>query len=231
MNRNGAKAFLGSMLLLSQWLAPEASGKGPMDTKSPTRTFTLTYAGGPQWKAGLPPEKQEIGGHFQYAKKLFDDHKLLANGHLANGTGFYVFVAKSFDEIEKIASGDPGIDSGVLQVQAAASWTLMFDNLAADVGGKQLFVLNYRPGPAWQAGKTLLQQPVAAHIGYVQSAFQAGTVLAGGPVDDHQGRYIVAAADQAAVDRWVQSDPGITAGIFRAEVIGWQPFNRQGARH
>ena len=190
-------------------------------------TYTITYAGGPQWKPGLGPEQQDIGAHLAWAKTLFGDKRLIANGHLANGRGFYLFDVRTPTEIDKLASSDPGIDSGVLQIEAVSPWTLVFDNLGADVHGRELFVVNERPGRNWRAGKTLLEQDLQEHLAYVQEGFEAGTVLAGGPVDGHQGRYIVAAADGAAAARWVQADPAVVADVLHPEVIGWQAFNRQ----
>jgi uncharacterized protein YciI len=189
-------------------------------------TYTLTYSAGPQWKAGLAPDKQDLGPHFGWVKKLFDDKKLLANGHLSSGRGFYVFAVSTPAEIEKLAASDPGVDSGVLQIEAASPWTLVLDNLAADVRGKPLFVVNERPGRRWHTGKTLMEQPLTEHLAYVQKAFAEGTLLAGGPVDGHQGRYIIAAADQSAAERWTEADPAVAAGILHPEVIGWQAFNR-----
>jgi uncharacterized protein YciI len=226
-----AKLALLGLLLAPTVYAETTKGRGHMSHDKPTMTWTLTYAGGPQWKPGLPPEQQDIGAHLAWVKKLFEQKKLVANGHLANGRGFYVFSVSSSAEIEKVASSDPGIDSGVLQLEAAAPWSLMFDNLSEDVSGKELFVVNYRPGRSWQGGRTLIQQDVGAHMGYVQKAFADGTLLAGGPVDDHQGRYIVAAANQAAVERWVEADPAVASRLLHAEIIGWQAFNRQTTRH
>jgi hypothetical protein len=95
-------------------------------------------------------------------------------------------------QLDKLAASDPGIDTGVLQLEAASPWTLAFDNLAADVRGKALFVVNERPGRHWQAGKALMEQPLSEQLAYVQKAFAEGTLIAGGPVDGHQGRYIIA---------------------------------------
>jgi uncharacterized protein YciI len=55
-------------------------------------------------------------------------------------------------------------------------------------------------------------------------------ILAGGPVDEHHGRYVIAAADDRAAAAWVDHDPAVNAGIFRADVTPWQVFNRQSVR-
>jgi uncharacterized protein YciI len=222
-------AVAAALLLAPTILAHAKGGRTMTETNhTPARaTYTITYAGGPQWKPGLGPEQQDIGAHLAWVKTLFGDKRLLANGHLANGRGFYVFDVRTMTDIDKLVTSDPGIDSGVLQVEAAAPWTLVFDNLGADVHGQELFVVNERPGRNWRAGKTLLEQDLQKHLAYVQAAFAAGTLLAGGPVDGHQGRYVVAGANQAAVERWVQADPAVLADILHPEILGWQVFNRQ----
>jgi uncharacterized protein YciI len=221
---------LAAALLLAPTILAHAKGgrtMGPMNPTSARTTYTVTYTGGPQWKPGLGPEHQDIGAHLGWVSKLFAGKRLLANGHLANGHGFYVFDVRTAGDIEKVVAGDPGIDSGVLQLEAASPWTLVFDNLGADIGGQQLFVVNERPGPNWRAGKTLLEQDLQEHLTYVQKAFTGGTVIAGGPVDSHQGRYVIAAADLGAAERWVHADPAVSAQILHPEIIGWQAFNRQ----
>jgi uncharacterized protein YciI len=221
--------FAAALLLATTTLA-HAKGARTMSQTNHTHartTYTITYAAGPQWKPGVGPEQQDIGAHLAWVKTLFGDKRLLANGHLDNGRGFYVFDVGTPTDIDELVSSDPGIDSGVLQIDAVSPWTLVVDNLGADVHGHELFVVNERPGPNWRAGKTLLEQDLQAHLAYVRQAFAAGTLIAGGPVDGHQGRYIVAAADRAAAERWVQTDPAVIAGVLHPEIIGWQAFNRQ----
>jgi uncharacterized protein YciI len=217
-------------LLLTPTIVAHATGGQTMTAMNPTSartTYTITYAGGPQWKPGLGPDQQDIGPHLGWAQKLFAEKHLLANGHLANGRGFYVFDVRTAGDADKVVASDPGIDSGVLQLEAASPWTLVFDNLGADVRGQELFVVNERPGRNWHAGRTLLEQDLQRHLAYVQKAFAGGTLIAGGPVDGHQGRYIIAAADLAAAELWVQADPAVVAQILHPEVIGWHAFNRQ----
>jgi uncharacterized protein YciI len=197
---------------------------------APFQTYSVTYRGGPQWKANEPMEKQDLAGHMGYVQKLVEKGTLLANGHLADGRGFYVFAASNHADADVIVAADPGIQTGVLQVDAVAPWLLVMENLAAGAKTDALFVLNYRPGPKWKAGKPLLEQDVTQHLAYVGKAFGKGQLLAGGPVDAHQGRYVISAADMAAALAWVAADPAVKADTFRVEVVAWQTFNRQSAK-
>jgi uncharacterized protein YciI len=105
----------------------------------------------------------------------------------------------------------------------------MFENLGADLTGKQTFVLDYRPGPKWATGKPLTEQNISGHMTYVQKAFQEGVLVAGGPVDAHHGRYVIAVADAKAAEAFIAKDPAVTSGIMKASMVHWQVFNHQAA--
>jgi len=210
--------------------AKSNGGSKKMDPTMMTKAYTATYSAGPQWKPNLPPDKQDLGGHFGYVQKLFDEGTLLANGLLADGRGFYVFAVADAAVMDAILAGDPGIDSGVLKLDAAASWLLAFDNLSAGPKDAKLFVVNYRPGPSWRPRKPLSEQDLGSHMSYVTGALGQGTLLGGGPVDAHHGRYVISAADDRAAAAWVDADPAVASGVFRGEIVRWQTFNRQKAR-
>jgi uncharacterized protein YciI len=195
----------------------------------PIETYTVTYSAGPQWKPDQPMEKQDLAGHLEFVKTQLDRHTLVANGHLTSGKGFYVFRMADPKALAALVAHDPGVDAGVLQIDVVEAWTLAFEKLDGPARGP-LFVLDYRPGPKWRHGKSLVEQDLGKHLDYVASSLAAGTVLAGGPVDAHHGRYIVTAPDRAAVDAWVKHDPAVTAEVVRVEVTGWEVFNRRSPR-
>src|SRR5437868_1436478 len=165
--------------LVSWATAAGAKQNGGQKKMEPIKAYTVIYSGGPQWKANTPPDKQDLGGHFAYVQKLFDEGTLLANGLLADGRGFYVFAVADPIRIESIAASDPGIDNGVLKVDAKAPWLLAFDNLSSP-GVARLFVVDYRPGPGWRAKKPLMEQDLGSHMQYVGKAFAAGALVVGG---------------------------------------------------
>ncbi len=88
-------------------------------------------------------------------------------------------------------------------------------------------MLEARPGTAWQDGVPLLGQDLDAHLGNMTTLFVDGTLLAGGPVSDDEGRYVITAADQAAAEAVAAADPGVTAGVLSMTVRPWGPFARQ----
>jgi len=189
----------------------------------------VEYRAGPAWDSAKPPEGQNLGGHFEMVADKFSSKQLLANGPtLDDFHGFYLFNVGSEDAVRSIMKTDQGLVSGVLSEVKVESWQLMIENLGADVGDKQLYVLNYNAGAKWQAGKTLFEQDLTQHNEHIQALNKSGSLLAGGPVTDMQGRYIVAANDLADIDRIVKSDPSVADSIFSVQIKPWEPFNRQG---
>ncbi len=50
-----------------------------------------------------------------------------------------------------------------------------------------MFVVIYTPGPAWQTGKTVTEQPFfREHVRYMQQVFATKQLLMGGPFLDIQ---------------------------------------------
>lgn len=206
--------------------SPSPKDKKPMTTVA---TYTVTYSAGPQWKPNEPMERQDLAGHMGYVKRLFAQHTLLAYGHLVTGQGFYVFAVPDARRLDAIIAADPGIDAGVLRVDRGAPWTLAMEQLGAPTKSR-LYVVDYRPGPHWRSGRSLGEQPLDTHLKYVGAAYAEGRLLAGGVVDAHHGRYIVAAADRAAAEAWTKADPAVRDDVLRPEITEWTPFERQSVR-
>ncbi len=191
----------------------------------------VEYQAGPNWQQGTPPDKQNLGGHFKMVANNYKTGKLLANGPtLDDFHGFYIFNVGDEAAVRGILKDDQGLKSGILTKVKIESWHLFMENLDADTGKKMLFVLNYNPGPAWVRGKSLVQQDIAQHMQHVSKLMREGNLLAGGPVTDVQGRYIIAADNTASAYKFVGDDPAVRANTFIVQVKPWMPFNRQGLK-
>lgn len=184
------------------------------------------YRGGKAWKAGLPPQKQDLGDHFQYVGKNFQEGKLVANGLLSDGRGMYVIYGDDAAAKDFIAH-DPAVAKEVLALDQQNSWMVMMDGLGKE-NLASTFVLDYGPGPRWQSGKTMMEQAgIQEHMKYAMGQFSKGNIVAGGPVDSSHGRYIANAADRAAVDSMISADPATQSGVFQVQVKDWSLFNHQ----
>jgi uncharacterized protein len=88
-----------------------------------------------------------------------------------------------------------------------------------------LFLFVYRPGPAWEAGKPMVQQKLGPHADYIRGLAQSGRVVAGGPwVGADGGMAIVRASSADDAKALLAADPAITSGVFAAEVRSWNPL-------
>ena len=87
-----------------------------------------------------------------------------------------------------------------------------------------LFVVFYRPGPAWQAGRPMSEQGLRPHGLYYRGLLDSGRLQAGGAyVGSDGGLAILRAADLAEARAIVAADPAVTGGIFVAEIEQWRP--------
>jgi uncharacterized protein YciI len=94
---------------------------------------------------------------------------------------------------------------------------------APSAGARPLFVILYRPGPAWMAGRPMREQNLRPHGAYYAGLLRDGRVFAGGGFDGDGGMAIIRAADAAEARAILAADPAITSGVFVAELRQWIP--------
>jgi uncharacterized protein YciI len=84
------------------------------------------------------------------------------------------------------------------------------------------FLVIYRPGPAWVAGKHIREQPPKEHGKYLVELYARGVMKSAGPFEDDTGAAIVLeAADLAQAEALIAGDPAIKARIFTHEIHSW----------
>ena len=89
---------------------------------------------------------------------------------------------------------------------------------------QSLFVIRYRPGPAWIAGRPVHQQNLREHGIYIRGLLELGRLFAGGGFTDADGGMaIVWAADRAGAEAILAADPAQRDGIMIGEITGWMP--------
>lgn len=87
---------------------------------------------------------------------------------------------------------------------------------------KTTFLVLYRPGPHWAAGKPIREQPPREHGKYLLDLYARGALKFAGPFDDNTGAAIVVeAADRAEAESLVAGDPAVKNGVFAAELHPW----------
>lgn len=89
---------------------------------------------------------------------------------------------------------------------------------------RQVFVITYRPGPAWQAGVPMNRQALGPHAACWTRLAREGGAIGAGPFTDVEGGIaVIDAANLADAQAVVAADPAVTSGVFVGEVHGWSP--------
>lgn len=87
------------------------------------------------------------------------------------------------------------------------------------------YVVFHRPGPAWQQGKSMFEQPgVREHVAHYRAWSEAGKLELGGPHLDSLGGGMmipVAGISEEEVRRFASEDPAVKSGTLLAEVRPW----------
>lgn len=77
------------------------------------------------------------------------------------------------------------------------------------------YVVNFTPGPNWEADKPMSKQHLGEHRAYYQSLIEAGKVLIGGGfIASSEGMSILIASDAEQAEAICKNDPAIKSGVF-----------------
>ena len=88
---------------------------------------------------------------------------------------------------------------------------------------KSTFLIVYKPGPAWIAGKPLAQQPLGEHGRHILDLYSQGQLQMAGPFsDDAGGAAVIYAANQDEAKTMVMHDPAVVSGVFIFELHPWK---------
>ncbi len=92
----------------------------------------------------------------------------------------------------------------------------------ADTAAGERFVVVYRPGPAWRAGRKVTEQDLRDHYYFLKALFEAGKLTLAGPfLDDTGGMAVFRARDRAEAERTLATDPAVVSGVLIGEL---RPF-------
>lgn len=95
---------------------------------------------------------------------------------------------------------------------------------AQATSAQQVFVITYKPGPAWQAGVPMNRQALGPHAAYWTRLAREGRAIGAGPFTDMDGGIaMISAANFTEAQAIVAADPAVTSGVFVGEVHGWSP--------
>ena len=91
------------------------------------------------------------------------------------------------------------------------------------IAAKATFLVMYRPGPAWLAGKSISEQPLKEHGTYMLSLYAQGLVKLAGPLTDNAGGAVVLeVVNESVAKAIVTEDPAVKSGVFVYEMHPWE---------
>ena len=86
----------------------------------------------------------------------------------------------------------------------------------------QTFLVVYKPGPKFIAGKPLSQQPLGEHGAYMLTLYKKGILKMAGPFTDDAGGAVMFSARSLALAKLiVLTDPAVANGIFSYDLHPW----------
>lgn len=97
-----------------------------------------------------------------------------------------------------------------------------------DLEGKVAYLLIYRPGPAWLAGKPIADQPLREHGRYMLSLYVKGSMKLAGPLtDDSGGAVLLVVPTETEARDVIANDPAVKTGVLIPELHPWklQPWH------
>ena len=180
------------------------------------------YRPGSSWLKGKPPAEQNLAGHMKFVHAAYQQSQLVGHGLATDRPLGLYLVSGQTDAAARFVASDPGVKQNVLQRDHIESWMVMMSQLDKHKPGTPLYVLRYRPGSSWIAGKPLTQQAIGPHMAYAKTKFASGRILAGGPIGDGStgGAYLVTGT-KTELEAFLSEDPGVTAGVFTASTMPW----------
>lgn len=118
----GWKILLAAAVMAA--IGPAYAMDGTASMSEPTATaktaYAIVYRAGPNWKAGLPMEKQGLRDHFFYLRGLHDEGRLQLAGPLGADGGLALIWARDRAEAEGVIAADPAVRAGIFTATAGS---------------------------------------------------------------------------------------------------------------
>ncbi|MBO0695945.1 MAG: hypothetical protein J2P56_07565 [Verrucomicrobia bacterium] len=102
------------------------------------------------------------------------------------------------------------------------------ETVTPPTAAKAMYLVIYRPGPAWLKGKSVMEQPLKDHGNYMLSLYMKGSMKLAGPLTDNAGGAVLLnVSNEAEAQTIVANDPAVQSGIFVYEMHPWklQPWD------
>lgn len=101
---------------------------------------------------------------------------------------------------------------------------------APEIKSQPNFLIVYRRGPSWIAGKSVKEQPLKEHGRFLIDLYKKGILKFAGPFsDDTGGAAALLVETEEAARAIVAADPAVVSGVMIPELhawklVGWDAF-------
>src|SRR4026208_2610874 len=110
-----------------------------------------------------------------------------------------------------------------LTLMCSSSRSIAAENELQQQQTKAMYIVTYRPGPAWLGGKSVLEQPLKEHGKYMLNLYIKGSMKLAGPLtDDAGGAVLLEVSHEAEAKAIVENDPAVKSGVFVYEMHPWK---------
>ncbi len=195
-------------------------GEGTVSVNRQVISLAGKLAPGPDYKLYLSPEFVETEEEFLRVKP-----RAVRLGDVKTFENFVVAVPESVD-VAQFNTVIVWCESFSRFITAAEYRPTQDERANAPATAKVTFLVVYKPGPTWIAGKPLKEQPLKEHGKYMLGLYTKGTLKAAGPFTDGAGGAVTfAAADATEAGAIVANDPAVISGVFVYELHPWGPVD------
>jgi uncharacterized protein YciI len=139
------------------------------------------------------------------------DERFLAFGGPAGNQNKVVLIIDAPDEttIHARLARDPWSPAGLLRTLAIEPWTIWLGGDERIYAARAaLHLVTWRPGPRWDYVKPRREQPRwDAHAAFMDALTDQGTVVLGGPLDEHRALLVMQDDDESSLRAQLAADP------------------------
>jgi uncharacterized protein YciI len=188
--------------------------------------FVVTRAPGPSWEpAKRTREQAGWDSHAAFMDALADE-RFVAFGGPAGNENKVVLVVDAPDEatIRARLALDPWTPAGLLRIVAIEPWTVWLggDERIDTARARVLYLVAYRPGPAWDHAKPRRDQAGwDAHAAFMDTLTEQRVVIIGGPLDEQRALLVVQLDDEPTVRARLAADPWANSTLDVEYVEPW----------
>jgi uncharacterized protein YciI len=196
--------------------------------------FLVTRVPGPAWDPAKPTREQPGWDPHAAFMDLLAEERFVAFGGPAGTENEVVVVIDAADQttIRARLALDPWTSPGVLDTAVIEPWTIWLggDERIDVTPGRQLFLVRYGPGPAWEPTKPRRGQAGwDAHASFMDTLTAQGVVLLGGPLDEHRALLVMRHGDEGGLRAQLASDPWVDSVLKIDSIERWRLWLRRPA--